>query len=433
MNLVSFLQNKFKIDIQQVIHNKILIRNTAIYTIGDFLNVAINGFLLLPFYTRYLSQGEYGYFNIVNAFMTVITFIIHFGIISTYSRMYFIYPCSEKKKFTGHVMLIHLLSSLFLMLVVLVFQDTLLNNFFGTITKPEHYYYIFTVSVLSFINALYGIYLRINEEAYKFLIFQVSQVVLNVFFIFFYKAFFQDTLSSILLASFTSVLIIWLYALTKLKFIIRLEGLILTSKKVISFSFPIFIGYILVFFVNKFNILYLQKNETIENIALFSLALQLSSIINIFAGSSGKALQPLLFKLKEEEIIEKTKKMAIAYKTALTVLLVFFCLFYESLILLAGTEKYINSKKVLLLIALGSYASNFRAVESFLFFYFDKPRYSLYVISASAATVVALSMTLNQKLGYIGAGYAILCGGIISHFTNKKLYFKMLSERKIYP
>ena len=155
---------------------KKLLKNSVIYTIGDFINVAVGGFLLLPFYTRVLTQSEFGLFNVLNASILIVTFIVHFGIISTYSRLYFNYTEDKKNSFTGQVIFLHILMSLLLFFFVVAFQEILQVNLFNSVANTTYFYYIFIVSILSFINALYGIYLRVNEEAMKFLVFQLSQL-----------------------------------------------------------------------------------------------------------------------------------------------------------------------------------------------------------------------------------------------------------------
>lgn len=405
---------------------KKLLKNSVIYTIGDFINVAVGGFLLLPFYTRVLTQSEFGLFNVLNASILIVTFIVHFGIISTYSRLYFNYTEDKKNSFTGQVIFLHILMSLLLFFFVVAFQEILQVNLFSSVASTTYFYYIFIVSILSFINALYGIYLRVNEEAMKFLVFQLSQVGLYVSFIFIFKEFTPNTLDAILLASFSSGLLIWLYSINKLQFTLSLENFKETVKKVLHFALPIFVGYIMYFLLNRFNILFLQYYETIENIALFSFALQLSMVLQIFAGSFGKAVQPMLFKLNKDELLEKTKQISLFYKVVLTIILIGFYFFSENIILLFAPESYKNSNEVFILLLLGIYAYNFRSVESHLFMYFHKPRYSLYMVAISAFIVVLLSLVLVKKYGFLGSGYAILIGSVVSYIANKYFSFKML-------
>ncbi len=60
-----------------------LIKNTTLYMIGNFTSKFL-GFLLLPFYTHYLSTDNFGYFDIINTtiilFLPLVTFEINDGL-----------------------------------------------------------------------------------------------------------------------------------------------------------------------------------------------------------------------------------------------------------------------------------------------------------------------------------------------------------------
>lgn len=60
-----------------------LIKNTTLYMVGNFISKFL-GFLLLPFYTHYLSTDNFGYFDIINTtiilFLPLVTFEINDGL-----------------------------------------------------------------------------------------------------------------------------------------------------------------------------------------------------------------------------------------------------------------------------------------------------------------------------------------------------------------
>ena len=407
--------------------SKKLIKGGVLYTFGDFIGVAVSGFLLLPFYTRALTQTEFGIFSVVNSSLAILTFIVHFGIISTYSRLYFNQKDEyDKKVFTGQIVLLHFFMLSILFLLATIFESTIHKIFFTSINDNRYYFYLALVSAMSFLNALFGIYLRINEQAERFLAFQLFAVALYVAFIFIFKVWIENTLDAILLASFISTFIMWIVSIMNLKFVLLFDNLFNVAKKVFHFALPIFLGYIMYFLLNKFSILYLQYYENLENIALFSFAMQLSTVLVIFAGSVCKAIQPILFKLEKNQIIEKTKKIAFYYKIVLSVAFGGFSLLSGLIISLFAPESYSGSRDVFLLLLLSVYIYNFRSVESLLFMYFHKPRYSLYIVSFGAMFVLILSFLLVPKYGYIGSAYAMLSGSVVAYFASKIYNTKLL-------
>lgn len=56
-----------------------LVKNTIIYAVGNF-GSKILSFLLLPFYTYYLSTDDYGYFDLITTTISLLTPIITFQI-----------------------------------------------------------------------------------------------------------------------------------------------------------------------------------------------------------------------------------------------------------------------------------------------------------------------------------------------------------------
>lgn len=409
--------------------NKKLLQNSAIYTIGDFISVAITGFLLLPFYTRVLSTSEFAEFNIIMSSVLIITYIVHFGIISTYSRIYFNKKDNyEKDVYTGQILILHVFIAILLILIMFIFEKQTKDFLIPSIINHEYYYFIIIVSILSFINAMYGVFLRFTEQAGKFLIFQLTTVVLYVIGIFTFKLLVPNTLDAILIASFVSTLIMWAISIYNLKFIVIFTNLLNIFKSTMYFSLPIFIGYILYFLLNKFNVLYLQHYESMEQIAFFSFALQVSSVLVILSGSIGKAIHPMIFRLEKEELLGQVDKLAMYYKLILTGTLLSFLLFTDFVYQILAPEAYSDSKTVFYILLGSVYIYNLRAIESLLFLYFHRPRYSLYVTAIGAFFVVLLSFIFVPQYGSIASAIAILFGSIAVYVSSKLLINRIIHK-----
>ncbi len=65
---------------QNISREKNFIKNLIIYSIGDFGSKFL-GFVLLPFYTFYLSTKDYGYFDLITTTLTLLTPLITFQIV----------------------------------------------------------------------------------------------------------------------------------------------------------------------------------------------------------------------------------------------------------------------------------------------------------------------------------------------------------------
>src|SRR4051812_40629199 len=63
------------------------VRHSGMYSLGNLLAKAL-GFAMLPFYTRYLSPGDYGLLEIVDLSITVVGMVLHMGIAPALLRCY---------------------------------------------------------------------------------------------------------------------------------------------------------------------------------------------------------------------------------------------------------------------------------------------------------------------------------------------------------
>lgn len=409
--------------------SKKLIKNSVIYTLGDFIGIAVSGFLLLPFYTRFLTKMEFGTFSIINASITILTFIIHFGIISAYSRLYFNQQDErEKKIFTGQIILLHFFIIFTLLFFLIIFQSFFSKIFFTSVNNTTYYYYVLLLSGMNFLTSLYGVYLRLNEEAEKFFAFQITTVVLQVVFIFTFKLWIVNILDAILLATFISSMIMWCISFLSIRYILIIDNIFTAIKNILHFALPMFVGYLMYFLLNKFSTLYLQTHDTIENIALFSFAMQLSTILSLLAASVGKAIQPILFKLEKHQILGEAKRISFYYKIILTLVFFIFFIFSEFIISIFAPSSYLESKELFVILLISTLIYNFRSTESLLFLYFNKPRYSLYIVSIGALFVLMVSYSIVPIYGTLGSALAILAGSMATYLSSIYYETKLLRE-----
>lgn len=414
--------------------SKKVFKNSAVYAIGDFIQIAVSGFLLLPFYTRAMSMADFGLYGVIGSTMVAMTFMVHFGLISTFSRFYF--HCNseeEKREFMGHVIMFHILIALCLVLALLLCKEYIMAVVFPIIKGggEQYYYYIIIVPILGFISALYAIYLRVLEDAMSYIVFQLSHIFIYVISIVILNIYMKNTLDAVLVSLLISHLIMWLIAILKLQYIFRLQEFITVLKKLIVFCFPIFLAYIMYFMLNRFNVLFLQDYESIENIAIFSFSLQLASALAMVSGAMGKAFQPIIFKQNEESVLKVALKISHYYKVIMSVLMVSLLVLSDYIIWIFAPKSYSESGLIFCILVLSVFVYNFRGVESTVFLYFHKPKYPLYIISFSAALVVSLSIALVPEKGMMGSAYAILAGSSLTYLLNKFYFYKLRSELEL--
>ena len=73
---------------------KFLLKHSSVYGLGTIIAQAV-GFLLLPFYTRYLTPTDYGVMSLVNITMDIIGIVAGLGVTTAMSRFYFDFGCKK--------------------------------------------------------------------------------------------------------------------------------------------------------------------------------------------------------------------------------------------------------------------------------------------------------------------------------------------------
>ncbi len=409
-------------------NNKTL-RDSIIYTVGDFANVAVSGFIILPLITKLLTADEYGVYATVNASIVLLTYFAIFGLISTYSRMFFNYKTeAELKKFTGHILILHLLISIILLACMVVFKNMWSPIFTGKTSIVHYYVYVFIIPILGFVKNLYSISLRMREKPISFVIYQLGFVLAYITLLIGSLKLVTNQLDAIFFANVIANLLFWIIAIIKLKFQFDLSTMKETVQKVLPFAFPILFGYLLYYIITKFNILFLQKYESMSNIALFSFAFQISTLFTIFAGAFGKAMQPLVYKTQITDLRRTINTMAYKYKLSITGLTALLLLASPLMINILGSNNFGDSLYIAWLLILSTYLYNFRLVESFLILYFNKPRYSVVITICSATSVLIASLILVPKYGYWGSATSITLGSFMAYIANKIITTKLINE-----
>ena len=375
-----------------------LVKNILLYGIGDFIVTGVSAFLFIPLYLKYLSPEEYGIYNILNNNTTLFTYIFQLGIVSAFSRIYFLKKAeNNQKKYTWNLMCFHFGYSIILILIYFVFKNFIINSLSPSISNSNVVYYSPLMAFLSFLPALYYIYLRIEEKANKFVQYQILTVVLVSILLLLSYIFYQINLLSILISFLLSNFIVWFIVFLNLKFSFSYDINWKDITETLHFAFPIFISYIAYFFISKYSIIILQKHVSLEEIGQFSLAQQIATIPSLITIAITKAVQPMLFSSSSDyELKLKAQKFDSNFKLILIWIvgsLIFSLDILFSYFLPVSYSPVINTAKYLLLINL---VYNFAIVENTILLYKMKSRTILLITVCGSVMNVVLSNILIQ-------------------------------------
>ncbi|KLV25962.1 hypothetical protein ABW02_12775 [Niallia circulans] len=212
---------------------KTLIKNSLIYFIGNFSQKFIV-FLLLPFYTHYLSTGEYGYFDLIVTMAGLVTPIITFQLNEGMYRH--LLDARDKKEIQ-----IIISSTFFVVLKNLILFNLLflVINYFIKLDN------LFLILLYLNIVSLYSVFSQITRGLKKNIVFSVAGIInaiVNVSSNIILIVLLDFRIEGMLLSLIFSFIASFLYLEWKIRFskyIKYREVDIDTKKKLIRYSIPL--------------------------------------------------------------------------------------------------------------------------------------------------------------------------------------------------
>lgn len=397
--LLCVLKKSF-LNIEEIINKFILniklLKNIFLYGIGDFIVTGVSAFLLIPLYLKFLSTADYGIYNILNNNTTLFIYIFQFGIVSAFSRIYFLKKGENlEKKYTWNIVCLHFVFSFFLIVFYIIFKSFIINRLSPSISGSSLVYYSPMMAFLSFLPALYYIYLRVEEKADKFVQYQILTVTLILLLLLLSYFFYEINLLSILISFILSNFIVWVIVFFNLKFSFSFDINLKDITETLHFAFPIFISYIAYFFISKYSIIILQKYVSLGEIGRFSLGQQIASIPSLLTIAITKAVQPVLFSSNsDDELKIKAQKFDKNYKLIMIWVvgsLIFSLDILFSYFLPLSYNPILNCTKYLLLINL---IYNFAIVENTILLYKMESKFILVITICGSVLNVVLSNIL---------------------------------------
>lgn len=395
--------------------NRRFILNAAIYSFADLVVMAVGGFLLLPLYTRTLTQSEFGAYVIVRANIEIFTSIIFLGLPSAVARLYFDYKKEGQHfEYLSSITIFFFIALGVFIALMAIFGDALWGVLSPSI--PTFPYLIFSIAIsgFGFLAAIASIWLRMEGRVVVIAGMQVAAAIILTAFVFI-NLVFRDTgltgLFSAILASsvFSALPLFWLFG--------RLFRPVIEWEHVsnsLQYAIPIFIGYTAYFVLNRVSIFILQRHVAVDNIAVFGLAQQLALVLTIAAASFGKVLQPDLFATEPAQAlgaIKRLGRMLILMMFCITSVLV---LFASEILTLIAPQSYSGGFGILLILLFGNFAYSFTQISNAILLYNRRTKSLVVVTIFGAVTTALVGMWLVPIYQLYGAAIGAVSGLIVS-------------------
>ena len=260
---------------------KILIRHGSVYGVAVILSRII-GFLMIPFYTHYLSPEDYGINALVGLTIDIIDIIIGLGIADAIYRFYFDKETSRPDTVVSTACVgVPVIS--FIVLVCLTWQSKNIASI--VLDGKEHWPIIcFAFGGMWFNQqiSLVATYLRLKKYSGIYLLLSVSRLLITLLLNIYFIAFLKMGVLGIFLSSFISGA---LFSLITFPILLKKVGFRFSfsiGKKMLRFSLPIIPANLASLAVNSSDRFFIKEFISLADAGIYSLGYRLGSVVFYF-------------------------------------------------------------------------------------------------------------------------------------------------------
>lgn len=399
----------------------------------SFGKIAIKGagFILLPFYTSYLTVAEYGVLALIE---TTFNILLPFVIMNINAAVIRFYP-SQKNEFDKKTVVFTGISFVFISfisfnLLLQPFSKFIASEILGSADYKYLVNILFVnIGLQAIINYYKGIY-NANQNSKKFSAIDIVTYSLIVVLVIIFLVKFKWGLKGVLLAqtcSYAFTVIVFAFEIIKY---LNFKFSFTILKKMLKYSIPLAFSAISSLILGFGDRYVLRFVENTDAVGIYSMAAKFANIIDLLVlGSFRLAFMPIAFKNFEKPNFKFTMNQTLTY--LIFILLVFGLVLSafskEVIYIMAPTNKdYWYAAQFIPIASLIKILGGFQFMFS-LPFYFEK---KTSFIPLTVITFTAVNVGLNFLLIPIFSIYGALIASIISIILINVVYY--IYGRKLY-
>jgi len=389
---------------------KKLFSHSAIYWAGTMLSKTI-GFLLIPFYTRYLEPADYGTLELLTLTVDVISLILGMQLIHAVSKYHDAYSDVDDKKAvisTATILLVILAGAVFGGLQLLAPYVSKLV--FGSPDKSLYFQIIFLTAAFGIINQIPLLYLRIKDKSKYFVAITLVQLTLTITLTVYFVAFKNMSVLGVLLGNVlvSGLLCLFLLSVTFKEAGIRIKKAI--AGEMVRYSIPLIPGVIGMYVLNFSDRYFLNHFSTLDQVGLYAIAYKFGYLLNTLVMSPFNLVWgPKMFEIYRMPNKNETLNNVFALVTLILVTAAFtMSIFIKETLIVMTTAKYYAAALVVPIIA-AAYVFNGMTRIAMTPLYAENKTGLIGFINSSAAVIcLLLNWLLIPVWGVYGASLATL-------------------------
>jgi O-antigen/teichoic acid export membrane protein len=425
---------------------KRLAKDTGIYGMSSILARTLN-FFMLPVYTRILSEGDYGIYTEIFAYIAVIQVVLIFGLETGFFRFASLDGYDAGKVFST--------VSCFMLIVSLAFFG-LCFVFAGNIASGQNYYHVAVVYAAGILaidsfTAVFFARLRYKRKALNFAIYRsikiLSEIFFNLLFLYLLPKYFASHPQSALLSFFTpEASYVYILAAVFCSGIVSialfLPEIIHTKYKIyfpylkplLIYSFPLMLAGLqgaLNDFIDRFFFRYLAPENEFnweDQLGVFGAAVKLAVLMSLFVQMFRYAAEPYFFSEASKSDIKPVYAKVTKYCTIFCVIIFLAINFYSDILQHILGEKFRSGMIVLPIMLFAYMLSGINQNVSMWYKLASKTRIAMLITFAGLLTSIAVNVLLMPKYSYRAAAWGHVASYSVMIFISwqlSKRYYKI--------
>ncbi|MFT5820427.1 MAG: O-antigen/teichoic acid export membrane protein [Crocinitomix sp.] len=407
-----------------------LIKEGGLYTIANLLTKGVS-LLLIPFYSDYFTQAEYGILamlGIAGGFSAAFfSFQIYQGVGRFITEKGLTHRQQQEIGSSGFWF--NFISYAIFILLAFVFKDQVLNLLSEDekIQDSTYYWCLFAVALNGVFNAL-SVQLKFLRMTKAFSITTFLHAILNIGFILLFALGFNYRIDSVYMATIVVTPALILFQVYYLrKYLIFYIGK-LEVKKLLRFSVPLIpaaIAYLVLGFTDR--IFIKEMSGSLAEVGIYDMAFKFSAIISLIIVSFQSALAPIIYEQHQDkgaqDNLGRILRLFVGTGTLGGLCLAFFS--YETLYVFTQPEYYEASVLMpifylsVLITGLGMFSPGLHLK--------NKTKYIPIIVIITAVINVILNFWLIPIYSLMGAAIATFISTLINNLA------LFILAQKLYP
>lgn len=394
-----------------------VIKNTTIY-FGVSVIQSLMSFFLLPVFTYYLTEGQFGLASVTNSLFGILGIFYTLGFSGVIGRLYFDYNDNEEKlkRFLGTAFLFNIIWSLALSAMFFLSKDLI----FPVIAQgvPVYPFALIAIAIAFFLTPfeIYQVLQLSRQKGWDFGIVQVIYLVLNNGITVVLLAVFNMKAEGIVLGTLIANVIMFIFLLTRIskeaKFVIDLDIL----KKSLSYAWPILFHALFTWGMASVNRLIVNNELSTVDAGIFTIGFTIGGIISMVAVALNRAFSPWFYgemkkqKGKYPEIVSFAQFVVLIYSICAFGL----SIFASEVISVLTHNQFSTSWQIVPFVA---FAFVFQGIYFFFLNIFNYEKKYVKMIPlftlVGAVVNIVLSYLLIKQFGIIGSAIATMISMLV--------------------